>query len=58
MTNYPSYFLTLLNDVKTKIEISSNFVAFSENLNFNRILSLFIQPVSEKLLLEADTALG
>ena len=27
--------LTSLSDVKTKMDISSNFVAFSENLNFS-----------------------
>ena len=30
----PSYFMTTLVNIKSKWKIKSNFVAFSENLNF------------------------
>ena len=39
----PSYFVTALVPVKCKVEISQNFVAFSEYMNFN--LSTFFKSL-------------
>ena len=33
-TGFSTLVLTILSDVKTKMDISSNFVALPENLNF------------------------
>ena len=50
--------LTTVHTVKSKVEISENFVAFSEYMNFNTKKHLILMPETEAMLYSSYTKIA